>query len=439
MIKGMRTVRNGWGVAALSLGAALIWAPKVQAQQACAALPTGARLAIAGDSITEQKLYSRYVETYLLACAGRRDVSVFQFGWGGETAGGFAGRMSNDLAMFKPTAATLCYGMNDGGYRPYEESIGQTYAGRMLAIVSNLLGMGVSVVVVGSPGAVDTKYFQRASGAFGAQSAADGYNASLGQLRDLDEKLAARLKLPFADVHGAMTGAMTRAKAALGTDYDVCGRDGVHPGPNGQLCMAYAFLKALACDGLIGEIVVDLKAGATASPGHKVLSAAGGKVAIESERYPFCFEGDATASSGTRSILPFLPFNQDLNRFMLKVTGLDAPRAKVAWGEVSREFTREQLAAGVNLAAEFDRTPFDAAFQAVAGKVAQKQGFETPMIKSAITQFRWLQNDLGSDAELQSALKVITQRLAARRAQLEAEVRAALVPVKHTLTVTALP
>ncbi len=73
-----------------------------------------------GDSITEQKLYSRYIEAYVVACSGRSDVHVFQFGWGGETAGGFAGRAANDLSIFKPTTVTLCYGMNDGGYRPFD-------------------------------------------------------------------------------------------------------------------------------------------------------------------------------------------------------------------------------------------------------------------------------------------------------------------------------
>ena len=46
-------------------------------------LPKDARLAIAGDSITEQKLYSKFIETYLLTAGGRPDVHVFQFGSGG--------------------------------------------------------------------------------------------------------------------------------------------------------------------------------------------------------------------------------------------------------------------------------------------------------------------------------------------------------------------
>ena len=76
-------------------------------------LPPDARVAVIGDSITEQKIYSRYIETYLLACTGRSDIKVFQFGWSGERAGGFAARLENDLAVFNPNVATTCYGMND--------------------------------------------------------------------------------------------------------------------------------------------------------------------------------------------------------------------------------------------------------------------------------------------------------------------------------------
>ena len=78
-----------------------------------------ARVAVIGDSITEQKLYSKYIETYLLACTGRTDITVFQFGWSGERADGFANRLANDLAVFGPNVATTCYGMNDGSYQPY--------------------------------------------------------------------------------------------------------------------------------------------------------------------------------------------------------------------------------------------------------------------------------------------------------------------------------
>jgi lysophospholipase L1-like esterase len=400
-------------------------------------LAPGARVAIIGDSITEQKLYSKYMEAYLLACSGIPDLKVFQYGWGGETASGFAARLENDLAFFKPTVATTCYGMNDGQYRPYVDSIGRSYEENMRKVAAGLKKAGVQTIVLGSPGAVDTKYFARNN--FAPLSGADGYNKNLGTLRDIDRKLAMELGVRFADVHQPMIDAMSKAKAVLGEDYDVCGKDGFHPGPNGHLIMAYAFLRALGCDGNIGEVVVDMTGKATASRGHQVTGGSAGQAELESTRYPFCYEGDGKSSGGTRSIAPFLPFNHELNRLTLKVRNLGAAKAKVTWGDESKEFTREQLETGVNLAAEFDRTPFDASFRKIVQAVATKQNFETAMIKSMVTSFRTFQAEQRDDAELANAFRKVGERLTARQQELDGAVRKSITPVRHAIAVVALP
>ena len=400
-----------------------------------AQLPENGRLAIVGDSITEQKMYSKFMETYLVACAGRQDIRVFQFGWGGETAGGFAARLENDLSVLNPTTVTLCYGMNDGSYRPFEASIGKRYEDAMSSIVTKLGAIGAKNIVVGSPGAVDTKFFGNRP-SFGNENAANGYNASLAQLGGIGKKLATENGKVFADVHQPMIDAMAKGKAAFGENYDVCGGDGVHPGANGQLIMAYAFLKGIGCDGKIAEISVDMKGAATASAGHKILSSAAGKVELESVRYPFCFDGDAKSSGGTRSITAFLPFNSELNRFTLRVSNLTGEKAKVAWGEETKEFTREQLTAGVNLAAEFSATPFDAPFKSYMNAVGKKQSYETGMIKDFVTKFRTYEAEAKEAPEFGAALDTVKKYLGKKQAQLETESRKALVPVKHTLTIT---
>src|SRR6266487_6078862 len=116
-------------------------------------LEPGDRLAICGDSITEQKMYSRLMEDYLTMCVPELNVSVRQYGWGGERAPGFLARMTNDCLRFKPTIATTCYGMNDHEYRSYEERIGQTYREKSTAIVEAFKAAGTRVVL-GSPGCV---------------------------------------------------------------------------------------------------------------------------------------------------------------------------------------------------------------------------------------------------------------------------------------------
>src|SRR5208282_2769711 len=116
-------------------------------------LKQGDRLAICGDSITEQRMYSRLIEDYLTMCVPELHVTVRQYGWSGEKAPGFLARMTNDCLRFKPTIATTCYGMNDHEYRAYEDRIGQTYRANSETIVEAFKAHGVRVVQ-GSPGCV---------------------------------------------------------------------------------------------------------------------------------------------------------------------------------------------------------------------------------------------------------------------------------------------
>src|SRR3982750_3588003 len=81
-------------------------------------LQKGDFVAICGDSITEQKMYSVYIEDYLLMCKPQADLRVMQFGWSGEVAPGFLSKMPNEALKFRFTVATTAYGMNDGGYSP---------------------------------------------------------------------------------------------------------------------------------------------------------------------------------------------------------------------------------------------------------------------------------------------------------------------------------
>lgn len=388
-------------------------------------LPPNARVAIIGDSITEQKLYSRFIETYLLACTGRKDIKCFQFGWGGETAQGFSARLENDLSVFNPTVATTCYGMNDGRYVPYDPSIGANYEKWMRAVLQGLQKVGVTSIVAGSPGAVDTRWFVKGG------ATADQYNDNLAHLRDIDKKLAAEYQTAFAEVHDEMIKAMAAAKAKLGADYDVCGRDGVHPGPNGHLLMAAAFLKGLGLDGNIGDITVDLKGASAGSEGHAV-TGSNGVAEITSTKWPFFLEPEM------RKITAFCKFNDELNRYTLRVKNLDTPKAKVTWGSEAKEFTKEQLTTGINLAAEFDKSPLDAPFIQLVIAVNNKQAYETPMIKGMITNFRNFANDAKSDPEFAAALTTLKQKMMAKQEKLDAEAHAKLVPVKHLIKVESL-
>ncbi len=378
------------------------------------------RLAICGDSITEQKMYSRIMETYLTVCVPQLEITVRQFGWSGEQAPGFLNRMKNDCLRFDPTIATTCYGMNDHRYQPYKTEFGDKYRESSQAIIRMFKENNVRVIQ-GSAGTVG----KMPSWVKQAQGTIKDLNLSLLELRNIDVRLALEEKVRFADIFLPMLVEGFNAKQEYGSDYMISGKDGVHPGWAGQLVMAYAFLEAMGLDGEIANISLDLATGkAESSDGHSVLSSNKNQVELESTRYPFCATGELDQDSSIRSGMTLVPFNQELNRFMLKVSNAKADRYKVTWGETSKSYSAAELTKGVNLAADFHVNPFSEAFNKVDEAVIKKQSYETKQIKTLF------HGDEGrADMEMTAALTEKT------RAPMAKAIKEAFVPVTHTIRI----
>jgi lysophospholipase L1-like esterase len=413
---------------AMVLGSCVISSQNAFSQQLI--LKKGDRVAIVGDSITAQKQYSKFMELYLLACVPDLELTMYQFGWSGERAPGFANRMENDFVGWQATVVTTCFGMNDGSYRPYTDAIGKAYENGTRRIQKRCKAMGARMIV-GGPGPVDTTAWRA-----NEPNADEYYNKNLGRLSEIAAGIAKENGFVYGNLHSQMMKIMADAKAGLGKEYPVCGRDGVHPGPNGHLVMAYAYLKAMGLDGNIGTITMDLNGRATATDGHQVVSSDGATVTIRSTRYPFCFTGKKNDPNGTVSILPYVPFNEELNRYRLVVENLSTATADVTWGKSTKMFTRTELETGINLADEFMNNPFSASFAALDRVVATKQIRETNTIKRTITNFRALLNDFPEDEELANALNVIRTKLFEQNALDAAKARAAVKPVTHTIKIT---
>jgi lysophospholipase L1-like esterase len=386
-------------------------------------LRAGDRLAICGDSITEQRMYSRIMETYLTVCAPELNVSVRQYGWSGEKASGFLHRMTNDCLRFKPTIATTCYGMNDHEYRAYQDRIGNAYRSNSTAIIEAFKAHGARVVQ-GSPGCVG----KRPTWVGDTNATPLDLNLNLCQLRNIGIKIAAEQKVGFADVFWPMLSAGQIAKAKYGPDYAIAGKDGVHPDWAGHLVMAYAFLHSFGLDGQVGTFSVDLRSKrAKVSEGHELVGFTDGELVIKSHRYPYCLgAGDPARSGNVRSGAQWVPFNQELNRLMLVVEHANAAAYQVTWGEQAKTFSGEQLSKGINLAAEFGENPFSEAFKKVDEAVAAKQQCETREIK-----------ELFRGAAAKADMEGTVARAEQDREPLITAIREAFVPVTHTIKIVA--
>jgi hypothetical protein len=387
-------------------------------------------VAVTGDSITEQKRYSVLIEDYLLMCQPATGLNALQLGSGG--AGAYVGgmRAPYNLAPFHPQVATMLYGMNDGQYQALNEPMAAGFRKGTTDSIEAYKTAGVRTILVSSPTCICVK---------GQTADQVMYNHTLAAFGDMAKKIAADENVAFTDTHGIMAAVIAKGVAA-NPAYNL-GPDGVHQEPAGHLIMAYGMLKGLGCDGAIGTITVDLAANTAAgTPGQKIVSVQNGTVNVESTRYPFCFTGDPAdpaSTTTTLDVIKYLPFNDDLNRYLLVVKGLSGLKAKVTWGSTTKEFPAADLAKGVNLAAAFaGDNPFSAAFAKVNDAVLAQQTQETALTKYWLGGMHDLQSSLPDQAAL---LDQITQVGIKERNRLAQLATAAVVPVDHTIKIEPLP
>src|SRR5688572_22820147 len=81
----------------------------------------GDSVVMMGDSITEQHLYSNYVEMWSVSRFPAWKLTFRNVGIGGDRSVGGKNRFKRDVLAHKPTALTVDFGMNDGNVRPFEE------------------------------------------------------------------------------------------------------------------------------------------------------------------------------------------------------------------------------------------------------------------------------------------------------------------------------
>lgn len=388
-------------------------------------LKKGDRLAICGDSITEQKRYSVLLETYLTACLPELEITCRQYGWSGEQAGGFLERIESDVLRFKPTIATTCYGMNDFRYVPYNEANASEYRKNQTAIIGAFKGIGCRVVL-GSPGIIDSvpPWVKTASGT------KQELNLCLSQYRNMNVEISKANGVAFADIYQPMLIANAVAQKQYGADFRISGKDGVHPGWAGHVLITYGFLKGMGVDGNLGSVIYDEAAGkATATDGHDILSVEKGVITLRSKRLPFSpGPGVVDNDDSIRAGMALVPFDDELNRFTLSIKSPKSANYTILWGEQSRHYTASQLIAGINLAKDFSQHPLVPAFTKIQDAVAKKQAYETQQIKK-----------FAHGEEGKADLEATFARTEKEREPLQQAIINARQPTDHTLTITAIP
>jgi len=344
------TGRRGlYEAGAIALAAVALASGRPLAQDSFA-LRAGDRVVFYGDSITQARHYTSFVETYVVTRFPKLDVAFVHSGWGGDGVMGGAGgdierRLGRDVLPYQPTVLTIMLGMNDGGKRAFDAGLFEVYASGYRHILDTVRQSrpGIRITVL-QPSPYDD--VTRAADFEG------GYNAVLLRYGQFVKELAATERLTAADLNSPVVRALTRAKAA---DPAAAARlipDRIHPEPQVALVMAQALLEAWNAPATVTEVQIDApRKAATVQVRTRVSDVRAGdgiSWTQEDEALPMPLDRQDPL---VVLVLRSSDFVETLDRQPLRVLGLPGGRYDLRVdGEPVGTFGSDRLASGINLA-----------------------------------------------------------------------------------------
>ena len=325
-------------------------------------LKKGDVVVVMGDSITEQRLYSNYLELWSQTRFPSHNLVFRNVGIGGDRSTGGNSRFKRDVLPFKPTVLTVDFGMNDGNYwwvgkMAGKKTIAQadidaaygTYMKGLQGIADQAKAANIRVAWV-TPQPVENN----------PGDPNEMYNPTLGRFSDGVNEIAKKNDGLFADQFHPYWAVIQKARDA-GEKGRITGGDAVHPGPPGQALMAASILKAMHFPREVSSVSIvvggDVKFknckidGLTAGGGNAATSV---KFTREDASLPF-FPMDDPKRKPTdqpSTILKWTRMLEEMNDYGLLVKGLAEGKYEVRLGgKKIAEHSDKELAKGVNLAA----------------------------------------------------------------------------------------
>lgn len=380
-----------------------------------------------GDSITEQRAYTTYIETYILGRYPQWNVSFRNIGWGGDTSWlsrrvTFDNGMKRDILPLKPMAITIDFGMNDarGGDNNYP-----AYIEHSTKLAQQLKATGARVALVTpSP---EERYEPN-------QPGGSRYNVMLAKYSQGLQSVAATQGVTFVDQYTPFIDVIARGRASGALSSNETVRlipDAVHPNWAGHLVMATAILKGLGASALVSR--AELNAGKLVAAERCRVE----NVELKDGVLSFRRSDDALpwfVPEDARFVLKvpgFTPLD-DLSRYELRVTGLTAPQYKLTIDDKDAgTFTQDELAAGVNLSLRAGPITDQAARLHQAVLVKNVTYFNRWRNVQLFVAPDWLQSP-----ETEAIRQKELARLDAQIAEQEKAINALRQPVPHVFTLT---
>jgi len=212
-----------------------------------------------GDSITHQCLYTQYVEDYYYTRYPNLRLHFHNAGVGGDRAVDALVRFDEDVAAFQPKYVTVLLGMNDGSYTHFERPIFDTYERDMNQLLDRTAGIGATAILIG-PTMYDSRVKQMQLNQPNRKDFTDAagnyYNAVLAFYGAWLREQAGMRGLGYVDMYNPLNQ-ITRQQRKGDPGFTLIG-DCVHPGPAGQLVMAFAFLNDMNVSRSVSNIGIHI-------------------------------------------------------------------------------------------------------------------------------------------------------------------------------------
>ncbi len=212
----------------------------------------GDRIIFVGDSITHQCLYTQYVENFIYTRYPAIRIHFRNAGVSGDRAADALDRFDDDIASFKPTIATVLLGMNDASYRDFDRETFAAYERDMTRLIDRLEALKCRIILM-SPTMFDHLAFERMVAkdpARGKNKTPTNYNGVLAYYGKWVQEVARNRGHQFVDLYGPLN-TFTTQQRRLDPVFTLI-EDAIHPGPDGQLVMAYSLLQQV---GELGTIL----------------------------------------------------------------------------------------------------------------------------------------------------------------------------------------
>jgi lysophospholipase L1-like esterase len=312
-------------------------------------LHDGDRVVFYGDSITAQRLYTRFMEDFVLTRDPQLHVTFWNAGIPGDTVnGGYTGdmptRLKRDLLPHQPTVITIMLGMNDGYYMAFNQKYLDVYEeGYRKLLDAVRSGAPAARVTLISP----TPYDEVTHGTEFA-----GYNEVISRHSGFVRELAESSRLGFSDFNQVETDLLIGGKQKDSPLAALLIPDRIHPAEASHWVLAAALAHSWGLSPVVSSVQLDATLGRAS--------------AAENTQVTDLTVKDGTLQwTQTDNALPLpLQLDDGMIQFVLSISGLGAmdqqllrvnglPAARYTLeidGKKIASFAREQLAAGVNLA-----------------------------------------------------------------------------------------